>query len=182
MPIPSSGYDRPPVVQGNRVAGDDAVSGIVHVIRDEAELDKFREGEILVATEIPPHWNCLFDLARAIITETDALPAYVAEVANARSLPVITGVRGGTNDLRSGDIVTMHNDGSIERLQENRAPDSQMRVSVPAAVHARQFAGQVEPHANAIEGASVVALNVAGRSRPEQAENQSDDDEARNTG
>lgn len=183
MPTTDPSHDRPSVVYGNRVAGDDAVSGIVHVVRDEAELDKFREGEILVATEIPQHWNCLFVLAKAIITESDVLPAHVADVANSRSLPVTTGVSGVTNDLRSGDIIMMHIDGTVQRLQDHRAPDSQMRVSVPAAVHARQFAKQVaELQANTNGGASVIAFKVAGRSESEPVENQAVDDDARKLG
>jgi len=65
-------HTRPSVVSGQRVAGGDAVSGVVHVIRDESEVDRFREGEILVASEIPESWSHLFSLAKAIITTSMA--------------------------------------------------------------------------------------------------------------
>ena len=176
MPISEVSHNRPEIVFGARVVGEDAVSGIVHVIRDEPELDKFREGEILVATQIPANWSHLFSLAKAIITETDDLPAHVSDAASALVLPVITGVQGVTSDLRSADIVMMHIDGAVQRLQERREPDSQMRVSVPAAVYARQFAGRVVGSENTGAGASVVTLKIAQRNEPDP---QLDDDAPR---
>ena len=132
--------DRPLSVQGNRIYGNSAVSGVVHVIRDDSELDKFREGEILVASSIPEDWSHLYCLARAVITGTDDVPAHLADAATAFDFAVTVGVSNVTDALRSWDIVVAHIDGSVQRLTERRAPDSQMRVSVPAAVDARQLA------------------------------------------
>jgi len=95
-----------------------------------------------------------FEMARGIIVEFSDLHSEVEKVAQARDLPVITGVVDGTVHLRSGDIITMHSDGTIERLTDQREPDSPMRVSVPAAVTARQLAGQI------ITDPKVVALPV----------------------
>jgi phosphohistidine swiveling domain-containing protein len=139
--------ERPAVVHGRRVAGEVAVSGVAHVIRDEAELDRFREGEILVAASVPESWSHLFALAKGIVYESDDYPDYIAEAAREFDLPVINAVAGVTVDLRSADLVMMHIDGSIEQLQDRRAPDSEMRVSVPAAVRARQLASSVRKSA-----------------------------------
>ena len=134
-------------------------SGVVHVIREEKELIRFREGEILVAVEIPDEWSHLFAMAKAIITQTDHLPAQVLAAAETHSFPVTTGVQDATSHLRSGDIVLMNIDGTIQRLEERRAPDSKMRVSVPAAVYARQFANDKDGAASA--NSSVVAFPQA---------------------
>ena len=139
---------------GKLLSGGNSVSGVVHVIRDESEVDKFREGEILVADTAEPRWGDVFEMARGIIVEFSDLHSEVGQVAQARDLPVIVGVVDATIHLRSGDIIAMHTDGTIERLTERREPDSPMRVSVPAAVTARQLAGQI------ITDPKVVALPV----------------------
>jgi len=169
---------RPSVMNGDRVASEESVSGIVHVIREASEVIRFREGEILVASEVPEDWSHLFVLAKAIITETCDLPEYVSAAANELSLPVITGVQGVTNDLRSGDIVTMHIDGMIQRLQDSREPDSRMRVSVPAAVHARQYANEAVGSEGVNSGAEVIKFKIA--DRVEAVKDQSHDDRPRN--
>ncbi|MEM7259031.1 MAG: PEP-utilizing enzyme, partial [Pseudomonadota bacterium] len=128
---------------GNRIAGQGAVSGVVHVIRDAAEVDKFREGEILVARMTDPSWYPLFPLAKGIVTEVGGWLSHAAIVAREYDLPAIVGVEGVTEQLRSGDIVTLHADGTIEKLDERREPDSPMRVSVPAAVAARELSGNI---------------------------------------
>lgn len=135
--------DRPDSVFGTRVAGAESVSGVVHVIRDESEVDKFREGEILVARMTDPSWYPLFPLAKGIITEVGGWLSHAAIVAREYDLPATVGVEDATQHLRSGDIVRMHTDGTIERLANRREPDSPMRVSVPAAVEGRELANQI---------------------------------------
>ena len=44
--------ERMDILYGHRIDGVFSVTGTVHVIRDEAELPFFREGEILVAQTI----------------------------------------------------------------------------------------------------------------------------------
>ena len=171
-------HKRPESVYGLKMIGEDAVSGIVHVIREEAELDKFREGEILVAREVPENWSYLFSLAKAIITGTDDLPPHISDAATAYGLCVVTGVQRVTSDLRSGDIVMIHTDGKIERLQERREPDSRMRVSVPVAVHARQFAEQLVAAETTDPSAPVVSLKMKERLEPDARVDASVDDSA----
>ena len=135
--------DRTAQLSGTRIAGQEVVSGVVHVIRDEGELDKFREGEILVARMTEPSWYPLFPLAKGIITEVGGWLSHAAIIAREYDLPAVVGVADATAQLRSGDIVQINTDGTIERLEERRAPDSPMRVSVPAAVAARDLAQQI---------------------------------------
>ncbi len=161
--------DRPDSVSGTRVAGDVAVSGVVHVIRDESEVARFREGEILVAKMTNPSWYPLFPLAKGIITEVGGWLSHAAIVAREYDLPATVGVENATQHLRSGDIVKMHTDGTIERLANQRAPDSPMRVSVPAAVAARDEAGKI------ITDPNVVALPLRENSSPQNSDLQADD-------
>jgi rhodanese-related sulfurtransferase/phosphohistidine swiveling domain-containing protein len=158
-----TGFERSDALSGNRIAGQGAVSGVVHVIRDESEVERFREGEILVARMTDPSWYPLFPIAKGIITEVGGWLSHAAIVAREYDLPAIVGVDDATRQLRSGDIITMHTDGTIERLEERREPDSPMRVSVPAAVAARNLAQ------NIITDPNVIAM-------PEQDQNDAPED------
>ncbi len=139
----NNNIDRKEELSGTRIAGQEAVSGVVHVIRDEAEVDKFREGEILVARMTDPSWYPLFPLAKGIITEVGGWLSHAAIIAREYDLPAVVGVDDATRHLRSGDIVRINTDGTIVRLSDKRAPDSPMRVSVPAAVAARGLAERI---------------------------------------
>jgi len=139
LPSSSPTFDRPLQLSGTHVSDERQCSGIAHVIRDQSELPHFREGEILVACDLGADWHTQVLLARAIILEVDEFqlpPALNGEL----SIPVITGVTSALQAIRSFDILSIEADGSIHWLQNRRAPDSPMRVSVPAAVSARSLA------------------------------------------
>ncbi len=142
---------RPDRLYGTRTDGVYSISGIVHVIRNEAELPYVREGEILVAQRIDPAWKEQLTLAKAIIEDASASNSEAENIASHYDLPAAIAVTNAM-ELRSGDIVILHGDGEIERVSDKRAPDSPMRVSVPAAVNARTGHG-------VITSQNVVALN-----------------------
>jgi len=132
---------RPEKLYGDRVNGSVAISGIVHVIRSESELGYVREGAILVASFIDPEWSEQLSLAKALIEDAIAETSSVEDITSYYDLPAIINVKDAMACLRSGDIVTIHASGEIHRISEQRAPDSPMRVSVPAAVASRSAGG-----------------------------------------
>ena len=135
---------------GTTVGEGTQISGVVHVIRDEAEVSRFREGEILVASATSPAWLEIYPLAKAVIAEEDGWLSHAAVVARAYDIPGVINVANATRDLRSGDTISIHADGMIERKVNRREPDSPMRVSVPAAVNARQIELDVANQGNVV--------------------------------
>ncbi len=131
--------DRLDTIYGTRFNGIYSITGIVHVIRNTEELEYFREGEILVAERIDPSWVDQLTLAKALIEDAATSESAAVDIAARYDIPATINVPDALLNLRSGDIVTMYSDGEIERVKEKRAPDSPMRVSVPAAVKARDF-------------------------------------------
>jgi len=156
----------PDRLYGTRTDGVFSVSGVVHVIRNEAELAYVREGEIIVAHRIDPAWKDQLALAKAIVEDSGASGSVAASIASQYDIPAVIEVVGAM-ELRSGDIVTLHGDGEIESIYEKRAPDSPLRVSVPAAVSARKGHG-------IITGQNVVPFSSA---KPKPAENDDSDDQ-----
>jgi phosphohistidine swiveling domain-containing protein len=114
-------------LSGNRVAGEQEVTGVVRVITDIDQIHTFKQGEILVARMTDPTWYPLFSQAHGIITEIGGWLSHAAIVAREYDLPAIVGVTGACNQLKTGDLVRMSLSGSIEKLQERRDPVSPMR-------------------------------------------------------
>lgn len=129
-------------LSGTRTGSVFSVSGTVHMIRNEAELPYVREGEIVVADRISAKWHEQLRLAKAIIEDASATDSVAAQLGQQFNIPSVTEVTDAMQ-LRTGDVITIDGDGNIERVIEKRAPDSPMRVSVPAAVAARQSHGIV---------------------------------------
>ncbi len=156
---------RPDYLYGTRLNGVFAISGLVHVIRDESELPYFREGEILVANCIDSSWVKQLSLAKALIEDATAVQSHVKTIANHFNIPAVAGVEDAVASLRSGDIITIYSDGQIELRTELRAPDSPMRVSVPDAVEARNHNGIItvpnvvsfKEHANSVKADNLKA-------------------------
>ncbi len=114
-------------LNGNRVAGDAEVTGTVRVITDVSEISSFKQGEILVARMTDPTWYPLFSQASGIITDVGGWLSHAAIVAREFDLPAIVGATAASNQLKTGDIVCMKLDGSIERVENRRDGESAMR-------------------------------------------------------
>jgi pyruvate,water dikinase len=83
------------------------VSGRVKVMTSLKELGKFQEGEILVAPTTNPSWTPLFMMAKAVVTEVGGMLSHGAVVAREYQIPCVLGVRGATEILKDGDLVTV---------------------------------------------------------------------------
>jgi len=163
--------ERSDTIYGTRFNGIYSITGIVHVIRNIEELEYFREGEILVAERIDPSWVDQLTLAKALIEDATTSESAAVDIAAQYDIPATINVPDALLNLRSGDIVTMYSDGEIERVNEKRAPDSPMRVSVPAAVKARDFDGN-------ITATNVVAFANAKTDCSEKSEDENPDNES----
>lgn len=149
MPDRPQTASRPDNLRGTYAAPCAACSGTAHVIRTVDELPRFREGEILVATSLGADWHRQILLARAIVLE-EAACAIPEPFQSELPIPVLLGVAGAIEAIRSGDIISLDEAGTIRWMRNRRAPDSPMRVSVPAAVEARGLAGH-EAVANVLQ-------------------------------
>jgi len=121
-------------LNGKRVSGESIVTSTARVIVDVADVDSFQDGEILIARMTDPTWYPLFSRARGIVTEVGGWLSHAAIVAREYDLPAIVGVNNVCNVIKTGDVVTLNMDGSIEVLAERREQDSPMRDASGAEV------------------------------------------------
>jgi phosphohistidine swiveling domain-containing protein len=99
------------------------VEGIVRIIYSPEESDKFKPGEILVASSTNVGWTPLFPRAAAVITDIGAPLSHAAIVARELGIPAVVGTSNGTTVLTTGDRVRVDGShGSVEILEKVSAP------------------------------------------------------------
>ncbi len=89
-------------------------TGRVRVLRSPDEGAALLPGEILVTTSTDPAWTPLFARAGGLIVELGSLLSHGAVVAREYRLPAVANVRGATQRLQDGVVVTI--DGRSGRV------------------------------------------------------------------
>lgn len=82
------------------------VSGIARVIRSPAGA-RLEPGEILVAPSTDPGWTPLFLTAGALVMEMGGMMSHGAVVAREYGIPAVVGVARATEEIESGQRVTV---------------------------------------------------------------------------
>ncbi|AMV61540.1 Phosphoenolpyruvate synthase [Pediococcus damnosus] len=86
-------------------------SGVVHVIDDPSDIDKFKQGEVLVTLMTSPDWVPAMKKAAAIITNNGGMTCHAAIVSREMQIPCIVGTESknmaATDALKTGDVVTV---------------------------------------------------------------------------
>ena len=90
-----------------RAVGGKVASGIARVITDVAQLRQFRPGEVLVADTTAPDWGTVMKTAAAVITNRGGRTCHAAIVAREIGIPAVIGCESATEDIRTGDEVTV---------------------------------------------------------------------------
>jgi len=91
--------------------------GPARVARTLAEAMALKPGEVLVACFSDPGWTPLFSRARAVVTERGGLLSHAAVIAREYGIPAVLGVRGATEHIRTGDLVSVDGTQGTVRVQ-----------------------------------------------------------------
>lgn len=124
IPRPEASGD----LAGKRVAGAKEVVGRVRVVRKTEELESFEPGEILVARFTDPTWSTVFTTAGGLITEVGGWLSHAAIQAREYGLACIVDVNEARSILKTGQIVRLCLDGSIEQLAEGAVTTESGRI------------------------------------------------------
>jgi rhodanese-related sulfurtransferase/membrane protein insertase Oxa1/YidC/SpoIIIJ/phosphohistidine swiveling domain-containing protein len=111
-------HAEPGVIRGTRVSGSRLIEGRARVIsEDDAEagnpMEKFRDGDIIVATMINPAWLPYFSRAGGFVSEVGGWLSHPAILAREYDVPMIVGTHGIGN-IADGSVLRLHLDGRIE--------------------------------------------------------------------
>ena len=85
--------------------GEAIAAGQACLIRDAADIDRFREGAILVTEATDPDWVPIMKQAAGIITDHGGATSHAAIVSRELGLPAVVGTQHATEILqrRAGD-------------------------------------------------------------------------------
>lgn len=87
--------------------GDGVVSGRLCLIETPADISRFIDGSILVASTTDPDWVPIMKRAAAIITDHGGRTSHAAIVSRELGLPAVVGTGDATLVLHSGQDVTL---------------------------------------------------------------------------
>ena len=89
------------------------------MIHEDAELNRFRQGEILVCDAVDPNMTFVVPLAAGIVERRGGMLIHGAIIAREYGIPCVTGVADATSLIASGDRVTVDGYLGIVTIGEN---------------------------------------------------------------
>lgn len=123
------------------------VAGKAHVITDPADIDQFKEGEILVTLMTSPDWVPAMKKALAIVTDAGGMTCHASIVSRELGIPCVVGTKSrsvdATSVLKTGQEITVDAqngivyDGIVEDMIEKPKAGA---AAAGAVVQAEYFA------------------------------------------
>ncbi len=87
--------------------GQSIAVGNVGVIKSADQIDKFKDGSILVTTKTDPDWVPIMKRAAAIVTELGGRTSHAAIVSREMGIPAIVGAKDATRIVKDDQEVTV---------------------------------------------------------------------------
>ncbi|MBB5018751.1 pyruvate,water dikinase [Chitinivorax tropicus] len=95
------------ILASGRAIGQKVGQGVVRMIRDVAEMERVKEGDILVTDMTDPDWEPVMKRAAAIVTNRGGRTCHAAIIARELGVPAVVGCGDATDVLEDGMEVTV---------------------------------------------------------------------------
>jgi pyruvate,water dikinase len=135
----------PELIRGLSI-GQAIVTGPVCVIENARDIDRFRDGAVLVTPTTDPDWVPIMKRASAIVTDQGGRTSHAAIVSRELGLPAVVGTGRATSLLREGQEVTVSCAGgqegvvydgpaefTVEEIDLSAAPPTRTKVMLNLA-------------------------------------------------
>ena len=99
--------ERSEVLATGRAIGQRVGSGPVRLVSSAAEMDRVREGDVLVTDMTDPDWEPVMKRASAIVTNRGGRTCHAAIIARELGVPAVVGCGDATRVLKDGKEVTV---------------------------------------------------------------------------
>ena len=90
-----------------RSVGSKIGHGRAHVIKEVHDINRFKEGEILVTEMTDPDWEPIMKIASAIVTNQGGRTCHSAIVSRELGIPCIVGTNNGTHVIKNDQRITV---------------------------------------------------------------------------
>lgn len=135
--------------------------GKVMIVKTIKDLQKVKEGDILVARMTRPDYVPAMKRAVAVVTDEGGRTSHAAIVSRELGIPCIVGTGSATTMLRNGESITV--DGQKGRVYEGKLKTETEHVTVDISEREIKTATKVYVNvADPSEASSVAALNCDG--------------------
>ncbi len=102
-------------------AGPGIWQGLARVIHKDGDLNRFRQGEILVCDAVDPNMTFVVPLAAGIVERRGGMLIHGAIIAREYGIPCVTGVADATSLIATGDRVTVDGYLGIVTISSERS-------------------------------------------------------------
>ncbi|WP_242927203.1 phosphoenolpyruvate synthase [Pontibacter vulgaris] len=97
------------------------ITGIARVLNSPKEIDKLKEGDVLVTRKTDPDWDPILKKASAIITDQGGRTSHAAIVAREVGAVAVLGTDNATTAIADGQVVTVSTaDGETGYVYEGK--------------------------------------------------------------
>lgn len=133
------------IMEGGVPVSPGASSGLVYIVRKDADVLGFPKGGVLVVLQAMPRWAALLGKASAVLAEQGGAAGHLASVAREFGVPAVFGLKGAVEGLENGQVVTVDADhvsvykDRIEELLTVR-PEQNLMKGSPVFSALRQVA------------------------------------------
>lgn len=137
-------------------ASPGVATGRVRVIRDVAEIPRFRPGEILVTEMTTTEWLPAMRAAAALVTDAGGVTCHAAIVSRELGIPCVVGTGSATRTLVTGQEVTV--DAVLGTVYEGRVDGARRGAPGATGTPAGPAPGAGAPGATAITPVTATRL------------------------
>ena len=99
--------ERSEVLASGRAIGQRIGSGPVRLVKNAGEMDRVREGDVLVTDMTDPDWEPVMKRAAAIVTNRGGRTCHAAIIARELGIPAVVGCGDATQVLKDAKDVTV---------------------------------------------------------------------------
>ncbi len=105
-----------PVILSGAPASPGIAAGPVRLVYDASQIDKVKDGDVLVAEMTTPDFVPAMKRAAAIVTDRGGRTAHAAIVSRELGIPCVVGTEQALATLKEGQVITV--DGSTGKIYE----------------------------------------------------------------
>ncbi len=120
-----------PILKGAG-ASPGIVSGAVKVLKSAKEIDRIKQGDVLVAPMTTPDFVPAMKRAAAIITDEGGQTSHAAIVSRELGVPCVVGTEVATKKLKEGQVVTV--DAQKGEVYQGKLEIKEEKMSLPSGL------------------------------------------------
>ncbi len=135
-----------PVLLSGAPASPGMASGPVKLISDASQIDRIKDGDILVAEMTTPDFVPAMKRAAAIVTDRGGRTAHAAIVSRELSIPCVVGSGKATTTLKDGQVITV--DGSSGKIYNGKieiTTETETRASIEIKTKTKLLVNLAQP-------------------------------------